>query len=53
MRQIRNNLIIRLEKELSDSQIRELNENFKDLIETGEITKVLLWQMKPMNRNCL
>jgi uncharacterized protein (TIGR00730 family) len=38
-RQVRGRLVIRLEKELSDSHIRKLNESFQDLIESGEITK--------------
>jgi uncharacterized protein (TIGR00730 family) len=38
-RQVRDRLVIRLEKELSDSHIRKLNESFQDLIESGEITK--------------
>jgi uncharacterized protein (TIGR00730 family) len=39
MRQVRNKLVIRLEKELRDRDIRELNMAFQDLIESGEISK--------------
>jgi uncharacterized protein (TIGR00730 family) len=39
MRQVRDRLVIRLEKELRDEHIRELNENFRDLIKSGEITR--------------
>jgi uncharacterized protein (TIGR00730 family) len=39
MRQVRNRLVIRLEKELRDRDIRELNMAFQDLIESGEISK--------------
>ena len=39
MRQVQNRLVIRLEKELRDSDIRELNGAFQDLIESGEISK--------------
>lgn len=39
MRQIRDKLVIRLEKELRDTHITELNRMFKDLIESGEISK--------------
>lgn len=40
MRQVRDRLVIRLEKELPDSHIRALNENFHDLVKSGEITKI-------------
>jgi hypothetical protein len=39
MRQVQNRLVIRLQKELTDSQVATLNENFKDLIRSGEIYK--------------
>jgi uncharacterized protein (TIGR00730 family) len=39
MRQVRNKLVIRLEKELTDSQIRVLNDKFPDLIKSGNIYK--------------
>jgi hypothetical protein len=39
MRQVRNKLVIRLEKELTDSQIRILNDKFPDLIKSGNIYK--------------
>jgi len=39
MRQVRDRLVIRLEKELLDSDVRKLNEDFRDLIESGEIAK--------------
>ncbi len=39
MRQVRNRLVIRLEKELPDSQIAVLNERFPDLIKSGNIYK--------------
>jgi len=39
MRQVRNRLVIRLEKELPDSQIAVLNERFPDLIKSGKIYK--------------
>jgi uncharacterized protein (TIGR00730 family) len=39
MRQVRNRLVIRLEKELTDSQVATLNESFKDVISSGKIYK--------------
>ncbi len=39
LRQVRENLVIRLEKDLSDDNVRELNVMFHDLIATGEIKK--------------
>jgi hypothetical protein len=39
MRQVRNNLVLRLEKELSDRDIAVLNEKFPDLIKAGKIFK--------------
>jgi uncharacterized protein (TIGR00730 family) len=39
MRQVGDQLVIRLEKELSDSYIEKLNESFGDLVESGEIVK--------------
>lgn len=39
MRQVRNRLVIRLEKELLDNHVRELSEMFQDLVESGEIVK--------------
>ena len=39
MRQVRDKLVIRLEKELSDEQIAELNDSFCDIVERGKITK--------------
>ena len=39
MRQIRNRLVMRLEKELPDSQVAVLNEMFPDLIKSGKIYK--------------
>ena len=39
MRQVRNKLVIRLEKELTDSQIKVLNDKFPDLIKSGKIYK--------------
>ena len=39
MRQVRNRLVIRLEKELPDSQIAVLNERFPDLIKSGKVYK--------------
>ena len=41
MRQVRNRLVLRLEKELLDSHIAELNAKFPDVIESGEIYKTL------------
>ena len=38
-RQVRDTLVIRLEKELSDEQVKGLNESFSDLVKTGEIVK--------------
>ena len=38
-RLVRDALVIRLEKELSDSQVSQLNDSFSDLIETGRIVK--------------
>ena len=39
VRQIRNTLVIRLERELSDDHLALLNESFSDLVETGAIEK--------------
>ena len=39
IRQVRNRLVIRLEKELTDNQITVLNEKFSDLIKFGKIFK--------------
>jgi hypothetical protein len=39
MRQVQDNLVIRLEKELPDASIRMLNASFRDIIKAGEITK--------------
>ena len=39
VRQVRDTLVIRLEKELSDEQVKGLNESFPDLVKTGEIVK--------------
>jgi uncharacterized protein (TIGR00730 family) len=39
LRQVGNTLVIRLEKELLDYQIQQLNEKFSDLLETGKITR--------------
>ncbi len=41
MRLIHNRLVIRLEKEIKDSQIAELNEKFCDLVKSGKITKTI------------
>jgi len=39
LRQVRDKLVIRLEKELKDAQVRKLNDIFQDLIESGKIFK--------------
>jgi uncharacterized protein (TIGR00730 family) len=39
MRQVGNRLVIRLEKELSDDQVFELSERFRDLVASGKISK--------------
>ena len=39
LRQVRDKLVIRLEKELLDEHIKELNKTFGDLIKSGEIVK--------------
>ena len=39
MRQVRDRLVIRLEKELLDSHVGKLSEAFRDLVESGEIAK--------------
>jgi len=39
MRQVRNRLVFRLERELPDSYVETLNDKFQDLIERGKITK--------------
>ena len=39
VRQVRDTLVIRLEKELPDEQVKGLNESFSDLVKTGEIVK--------------
>ncbi|PKB71542.1 MAG: hypothetical protein BZY87_05005 [SAR202 cluster bacterium Io17-Chloro-G6] len=38
-RQVRNRLVIRLEKELSDDHIEQLNHSFSDLVTDGKIVK--------------
>ena len=40
MRQVRDVLILRLEKELTDPHIEELNDEFRDLVIRGRIAKV-------------
>ena len=40
MRQVGNRLVIRLERELSDAQVVQLNEKFRDLIASGKISKI-------------
>ena len=39
VRQVRDKLVIRLERELSDQHVAQLNESFSDLVETGMIVK--------------
>jgi len=39
MRRVRDNLVIRLEKQLSDQHIEELNDNFSGLFKHGKIKK--------------
>ena len=39
LRQVRDKLVIRLEKELKDVHVRRLNDMFQDLIESGKIIK--------------
>ena len=39
IRQVRDRLVIRLEKELLDNHVRKLNKAFRDLVESGEIAK--------------
>ena len=39
VRQVRDTLVIRLDSELSDAQVKQLNESFGDLVESGEIVK--------------
>jgi uncharacterized protein (TIGR00730 family) len=39
LRQVRDRLVIRLEKELKDAQVRRLNDMFPDLVESGKISK--------------
>jgi hypothetical protein len=39
LRQVKDKLVIRLEKELKDAHVRRLNDMFKDLIESGKISK--------------
>ena len=39
VRQVRDKLVIRLEKELSDEQMTRLNESFSDLVKIGQIVK--------------
>jgi uncharacterized protein (TIGR00730 family) len=39
VRQVRDRLVIRLEKELGDAQVRALSEMFQDLIESGRISR--------------
>ena len=39
MRLVQDRLVIRLEKELTDNHINKLNEDFQDVIESGEIAR--------------
>ncbi|MCX6563850.1 MAG: LOG family protein [Candidatus Aminicenantes bacterium] len=39
LRQVRDKLVIRLEKELKDAHVRKLNDMFQDLVESGKIFK--------------
>jgi uncharacterized protein (TIGR00730 family) len=39
LRQVKDKLVIRLEKELKDGHVRRLNDMFQDLIEAGKISK--------------
>jgi uncharacterized protein (TIGR00730 family) len=39
LRQVRDKLVIRLEKELKDTHVRRLNDLFPDLVESGKIFK--------------
>ncbi|MCH8282737.1 MAG: LOG family protein [Chloroflexi bacterium] len=39
VRQVRDTLVIRLERELSDGRLKQLNESFADIVETGKIVK--------------
>ncbi len=39
VRQVRNRLVIRLEKELSDEHVAVLNKKFRDLVASGQIAK--------------
>jgi hypothetical protein len=39
VRQVKDKLVIRLEKELKDAHVRRLNDMFEDLIESGKISK--------------
>ena len=40
MRHVRGTLVLRLEKELADNHIAELNQSFKDLVKKGRIRKI-------------
>jgi uncharacterized protein (TIGR00730 family) len=39
LRQVRDTLVIRLEKELTDAHVEKLNDLFQDLVESGKIIK--------------
>jgi len=39
LRQVRDRLVIRLEKDIPDNHISKLNKDFRDLIRSGEITR--------------
>lgn len=39
MRQVRDTLVIRLDKELRDDHLRHLNESFRDLLKRGDIRR--------------
>jgi hypothetical protein len=39
MRQVRRKLVVRLEKELTDEHLEELNDSFHDLVGRGKIEK--------------
>jgi uncharacterized protein (TIGR00730 family) len=53
MRLVRDRLVIRLEKELLDNHVRELNVDFHDLIKFGKITKTTALSVEEDEPNLL
>ena len=53
MRQVRDTLVLRLQKELTDDNIEELNEDFSDLVKNGKIRKTGAFRVESDEPNLL